>query len=144
MKRRDGEFEEQLIQMQLDGFKNLPAIGKHQELGVETMASRLSMVASVNINGRKVVPVQALLEGKKVEKAWNVKYLSHGWHRYIGRFPPHVIRSLLNGFRISQPCLVLDPFNGSGTTTVESKLMGIDAIGVDICPLSHLRARALI
>lgn len=138
IKRRDGEFEEQLVQMQLHGFKNLPANANNQELSVETIASRLSMVASVNINGKKFVPVQAVLEGKKVDKAWNVNYLSHGWHRYVGRFPPHVIRALLNGFRISQPCLVLDPFNGSGTTLVESKLMGIDAIGVDICPLSHL------
>jgi DNA modification methylase len=96
------------------------------------------MVASVETLGKEIRPVQSTLEGENVRNAWNVNYLSHGWHRYVGRFPPQIIRALLNAFRIEQGELVLDPFSGSGTTLVESRLLGIDSIGFDICPLSHL------
>ncbi len=96
------------------------------------------MVSRVEVGGRTIKPVESILEGDKVRKAWNVNYLSHGWHRYVGRFPPQVIRSLINAFRIDSSHLILDPFSGSGTALVEAKLMGIDAIGFDICPLSHL------
>lgn len=138
VKLREGEFEETLIKLQLDGFEKFSANREKAKLTSEGLANRLAMVASVEINGKNIVPVQAFLEGNKVNKAWNVKYLSHGWHRYIGRFPPQVIRSLLNSFQIAGPCLILDPFVGSGTTLVEAKLLGLDAVGVDICPLSHL------
>ena len=66
---------------------------------------------------------------------------SHGWHRYVGRFPPHLVRTLLNHFQAQAGDVVLDPFAGSGTTNVECRLLGIPSIGVEISPLSVLIAR---
>lgn len=34
----------------------------------------------------------------------------------------------------TRPCVVLDPFVGSGTTTAEARLQGREAIGIDISP----------
>jgi transcriptional regulator with XRE-family HTH domain len=85
---------------------------------------------------------QALLEGPKpTATAWNSNYGSHGWHRYVGRFPPHLVRVLLNHFQAQPGDVVLDPFAGSGTTNVECRLLGIPSVGVEISPLSALIAR---
>jgi hypothetical protein len=67
-------------------------------------------------------------------------YLSHGLHRYKGKFYPQLCRSLINIASVRPGDLVLDPFMGSGTTLVESAIAGIDSIGFDLNPLAHLIA----
>lgn len=100
-------------------------------------AKRLSLVDS--INGYRVA--QAALEKPAAKAAaWNSNYGAHGWHRYIGRFPPHLVRALLNHFRVGAQDIVCDPFSGSGTTALECRLLGIPFVGIEICPLSHLIA----
>ncbi len=85
---------------------------------------------------------QSALEAPKSSAAsWNSNYGSHGWHRYVGRFPPHVVRSLLNHFGVGPDSLVCDPFSGSGTTAVECRLLGIPFIGIEIGALSHLMGK---
>jgi DNA modification methylase/transcriptional regulator with XRE-family HTH domain len=82
---------------------------------------------------------QSLLEApKETVASWNSNYGSHGWHRYVGRFPPHVVRALLNHFNAGPKSLVCDPFSGSGTTAVECRLLGIPFVGIEICALSYL------
>jgi hypothetical protein len=67
-------------------------------------------------------------------------YLTHGLHRYKGKFYPQLCRSLVNIASIDSGSLVLDPFMGSGTTLVECAVSGIDSIGFDLNPLAHLIA----
>ena len=101
---------------------------------------RLSLVADVP--ELKVFSAQYELEHPKTEaKHWNPNYGPHGWHRYVGRFPPHLIRSLLNHFGAKRGEIVCDPFAGSGTTLLESRLLGLKAIGIEVCPLSCLISR---
>ena len=89
------------------------------------------------------VTAQFSLEGLKDRAVhWNANYGSHGWHRYVGRFPPHLVRALLNHFELTGKSLVCDPFCGSGTTLTEARLLGIPAVGFDVCPLSCLISRA--
>ena len=100
---------------------------------------RLSMVEEVEGFGHTS---QHLLEKPRpVAVSWNSNYGSHGWHRYVGRFPPHVIRALLNHFGADSSSVVCDPFVGSGTTAVECRLLGIPFVGVEICPLSAMITR---
>lgn len=106
----------------------------------DAFARRLSSVAY--LQEILTPPSQAALENsKKTAKHWNPNYGSHGWHRYIGRFPPQLVRALMNHFRGTGDEVVLDPFCGSGTTLVEARLLGHKAIGIDICPLSCLISR---
>jgi hypothetical protein len=99
---------------------------------------RLSLVEQVNDE----LSWQASLEApKQTAVAWNSNYGSHGWHRYVGRFPPHLVRALLNHFQATRDDVVLDPFAGSGTTNVECRLLGIPSVGIEISPLSALIAR---
>jgi len=97
---------------------------------------RLSIIDEYE-QGRRTA--QAELEAPKLTSAsWNSNYGSHGWHRYVGRFPPHLVRSLLNHFGADRSSTVCDPFSGSGTTAVECRLLGIPFVGIEIGALSHL------
>lgn len=62
-------------------------------------------------------------------------YAFHNLYPYKGKFYPRVVRTLINAFGLTQKDLILDPFNGSGTTTHESSLMGIESVGIDITPM---------
>jgi len=62
-------------------------------------------------------------------------YAFHNLYPYKGKFYPRVVRTLINYFRLDHNSLLLDPFNGSGTTTHEASLMGIKSVGIDITPI---------
>lgn len=118
----------------------LQGVSCHNGYTIEDWADRLSAVMSVP----GTVPSTSqyrLEEPKKTAAHWNPNYGSHGWHRYIGRFPPHLVRALLNHFHATKESMVCDPFSGSGTTLVECRLLGIPAMGIEICPLSALMSR---
>lgn len=59
----------------------------------------------------------------------------HDWYRFVLSFPPHLVRHYLDEFGHQEDSLVLDPFSGTGTTLVESSLMGVDSIGIEANPV---------
>lgn len=67
-------------------------------------------------------------------------YLTHSLHPYPAKFPPQLPRKILQQFT-SKKSTVLDPFCGSGTTLVEARVLGHDAIGIDINALSSLLSK---
>jgi site-specific DNA-methyltransferase (cytosine-N4-specific) len=70
----------------------------------------------------------------------DVSSLIHSLHPYPAKFPPQLPQNLLKQFsRIGET--ILDPFCGSGTTLTEARLAGINAVGVDVNPLSCLLAK---
>lgn len=121
-------FHRRLLDLQLDS-----------RLPKDVVASRLSLAQEVAGYG----PTQQhLLENpKQTAVSWNSNYGSHGWHRYVGRFPAHVVRALLNHVGADRESVVCDPFSGSGTTAVECRLLGIPFVGIEICPLSSMMTR---
>jgi hypothetical protein len=62
-------------------------------------------------------------------------YAFHNLYPYKGKFYPRIVRTLINAFQLTPGDLLLDPFNGSGTTTHEATLMGIASVGVDVTPM---------
>lgn len=62
-------------------------------------------------------------------------YAFHNLYPYKGKFYPRIVRTLINAFKLNNDSLLLDPFNGSGTTTHEASLMGIKSVGVDVTPM---------
>jgi adenine-specific DNA methylase len=60
----------------------------------------------------------------------------HNWYRFVLSFPPHIVREYFNFFDGSEKSVILDPFCGTGTTLVESKKMGVDAIGIEAHPMT--------
>ena len=62
----------------------------------------------------------------------------HSYHKYKAKFFPRFVRSLIvSNLDLSKESItVCDPYVGSGTTLVESSMLGFDSFGYDIDPLS--------
>ena len=70
----------------------------------------------------------------------NTQYATHGLHSYAAKCPPPLAKYGIENFSQLGDTL-LDPMVGSGTTLVEAKLSGRNAIGYDIDPLACLIAQ---
>lgn len=69
-----------------------------------------------------------------------VSYATHGIHRYPAKFIPQIPRFCLESYsEVGDD--VLDPFMGSGTTLLESYILGRNSYGIDIHPLARLIAK---
>lgn len=67
----------------------------------------------------------------------DTSYLTHSLHPYPAKFPPQLPKKILEDYAFKGQ-IVLDPFCGSGTTLVEARIFGANAIGVDVNGLSVL------
>lgn len=67
-------------------------------------------------------------------------YAFHNLYPYKGKFYPRIVRAVANAFKLNKKHLVLDPYNGCGTTTHECGIMGIKSIGIDINPIGNIIA----
>jgi|SRR5581483_10191164 len=70
----------------------------------------------------------------------NTIYATHGLHAYAAKCPPPLVKYGLRYYS-KRGETILDPMVGSGTTIVEARLMGRNAIGYDIDPLAQLIAQ---
>ncbi len=71
----------------------------------------------------------------------NTKTYTHGIHTYPAMFIPQVARKLITEF--TRPGeTVADIFCGSGTTLVESAILGRNSIGIELNPLAVMIAQA--
>ena len=70
----------------------------------------------------------------------NTLYATHGLHSYAAKCPPQLAKYGIENYSQIGDTL-LDPMVGSGTTLVEAKLSGRNAIGYDIDPLACLLAQ---
>ena len=69
----------------------------------------------------------------------NTRYATHGLHSYAAKCPPQLVKYCLDEYS-AKGDLVLDQMAGSGTTLVEAKIHGRNALGFDIDPLACLIA----
>ncbi len=84
--------------------------------------------------------------GDGQEEDWDfadadTKTHTHGYHVYPAMMIPQVARRLIRSYGGGAQ-LLLDPFCGSGTSLVEARLAGLDAVGIDLNPFAVLLARA--
>ncbi len=66
----------------------------------------------------------------------------HRWLKYKEGFSADLVKKLLKEFDIKQGDTVLDPFVGSGTTSLVCKMLGINSISFDILPMSEISIKA--
>lgn len=69
-----------------------------------------------------------------------VKGTTHDFYRYPARFSPIFINKVIEHF--TKPGdLIIDPFLGGGTTSVEARILGRRSIGIDVNSLSTFVSR---
>lgn len=64
-------------------------------------------------------------------------YPLHNFHAYPCKFPAFIPREIIKKFAVKGD-IICDPFAGSGTTLLESTLLGYSSVGNDINPISCL------
>lgn len=62
-------------------------------------------------------------------------------YSYYAGYSEAFVTSAINGIRLRNGAVVLDPWNGAGTTTNVASRLGFDAIGVDLNPVMNIVAR---
>jgi hypothetical protein len=67
---------------------------------------------------------------------------SHDWYRYNAGYSPGFVEDVLSLLEVGADALVLDPWNGSGTTTAVAQSKGVPALGYDVNPALVLIARS--
>lgn len=83
---------------------------------------------------------------RKIDYSWDyrgekTKSHTHGIHAYPAMFIPQVGRRLLEAYS-KEGDTICDIFCGSGSSLVESKLIGRNAYGIDLNPLAIFLAKA--
>lgn len=62
----------------------------------------------------------------------------HDWLKFKEGFSAILVKILIDDFNLKPGDLILDPFMGSGTTSLVAQQHGINSIGFDILPVSKL------
>lgn len=75
------------------------------------------------------------------------QYMTHWFYPYKGKFHGQMVKALINFSNARGSDVVLDPYLGSGTTLIESTLLGLPGRGVEINPalaiISQIKLDAL-
>ncbi|MBR1619402.1 modification methylase [bacterium] len=79
---------------------------------------------------------------KSVSYQLSKKEHIHRWLKYKEGFSSDLVETLLEEMNICQNDTVVDPFLGSGTTSLVCLLNGINSIGFDIMPMSKIATLA--
>jgi len=126
---------------------------EYKSLCKDELLDRLSYFKSVNGELTKHFlmygqSINALTEDRSANtKAYfenslfSTGYATHGLFPYRGKFHPQLIKALINIIGVKKGEIILDPMCGSGTTNIESALMGINSYAVDISPFCQLMTK---
>ena len=65
----------------------------------------------------------------------------HKWFTYPAGYSYKLVDAKLDEHGIESGCLVLDPFLGTGTTSLAAKMRAVDSVGIEAHPYVHQVAR---
>ena len=68
----------------------------------------------------------------------------HRWYYYKEGFSPNLVEKAIEFSKIKSNDIILDPFNGSGTTTLTSSLKGYKSIGIEVNPFTSFLSQSKI
>lgn len=68
----------------------------------------------------------------------------HRWYYYKEGYSPNFVEKAIEYAGISKNDLIIDPFNGSGTTTLTSSILGYKSIGIEVNPFTSFLSDAKV
>jgi hypothetical protein len=68
----------------------------------------------------------------------------HRWYYYKEGFSPLLVEQAIQLANLGQTDVILDPFNGAGTTTLTAASNGYQSIGIEVNPFTSFLARAKV
>ncbi|MDT0642593.1 hypothetical protein RM553_07070 [Zunongwangia sp. F363] len=78
------------------------------------------------------------LKDKSLSNSLNsIELPRHRWYFYKEGFSPILVERAIKDNDLDSSGLVVDPFNGSGTTTLTSSLFGVRSVGIEVNPFTH-------
>lgn len=89
-----------------------------------------------------LLEVSATINRRSVSFQLSKKARIHGWLKYKEGFSANLVDTLLDDFGVKAGDTILDPFLGSGTTSLVAQIRGINSIGYDILPTSRIAISA--
>jgi DNA methylase len=60
----------------------------------------------------------------------------HRWYFYKEGFSPNLVEKAIEHCNIKKGDLIIDPFNGGGTSTLTASLLGYNAVGIEVNPFT--------
>lgn len=130
---------------ELDKGYSTQAFGCYCYIPLMAMSEILYYTKTPSIEtAERIVKVLAFHEDKDKEIKGAINRIKtsahhiHSFHAYKAKFFPRFVRSLIVSYcnNDKDSLSICDPFVGSGTTLIESSLMGFNSYGIDIDPLS--------
>jgi len=73
-----------------------------------------------------------------------LKLPRHRWYYYKEGFSPSLVENAIETSGIKKNDTILDPFNGSGTTTLTSSLSGYKSVGIEVNPFTAFLSKSKI
>ena len=93
-------------------------------------------------NYSNILEITEKFNRKSVSYQLSKKDHIHRWLKYKEGFSADLVETLLKEMNIHQNDTILDPFLGSGTTSLVCLINGINSIGFDIMPMSKVSTLA--
>ena len=79
---------------------------------------------------------------KRISSNPSLKKSKSSWYDYYAGYSPDFVKDVLTNLKLNNDAVILDPWNGSGTTTQIAEDIGYFAIGYDINPVMVIVANA--
>ncbi|MDP9048700.1 MAG: site-specific DNA-methyltransferase [Bacteroidota bacterium] len=71
-------------------------------------------------------------------------FARHRWYYYKEGFSPMLVEKAIEAVDLKQNEVILDPFNGSGTTTLTAALNGYQSIGIEVNPFTAFLSKVKV
>lgn len=68
----------------------------------------------------------------------------HRWYYFKEGFSPFLVEKAIEQTEVGKDELIIDPFNGSGTTTLTSSLLGHNSVGIEVNPFTSFLSDAKV
>ena len=123
---------------------NIPSVADRWQVQNFSADNFGQQSARMNLE-QKLIPIMIVTNDfnrQSVSHQLSKKERLHRWLKYKEGFSADLVNRLLKEFNIKQGDTVLDPFVGSGTTSLVCKMQNINSIGFDILPMSKIAIKA--